>query len=159
MILRNLNLTNTDGSGASGTGEIEIPFLNDVKVNVEFSGLGINHNGRVYAGNVNAVIDHNYDPSQMTSSMAEEMNNFIQPWFIASSLATDNSNITKLKMNSFPVDFTKALEPKIHFSIQEQSQYSLKVKLFFSIESGHYIPQFLKNLSNILYSYFLYEHL
>jgi len=78
----------------------------------------------------------------------EEMNHFIQPWFIASSLADDNSNITKLKINSFPVDFQKAQEPKIHFSIEEQSQYSLKVKLFFSIDNNHYLPQFLKNLSN-----------
>ncbi len=78
----------------------------------------------------------------------EEMNHFIQPWFITSSLASEAAEYTKLKINSYPVDFDKAIEPKVHFSIQEQSQYSLKVKLSFVIENNHYLPQFLKNVCN-----------
>ncbi len=81
-------------------------------------------------------------------SQIEEMNHFIQPWFITTALASEVREFSKLKINSFPVDFNKAVEPKVHFSIEEQSQYSLKVKLFFSIEGKHYLPQFLKNVCN-----------
>ncbi len=91
--VKELSFTNDNGASASGTGTIEIPFLNNAKVNVSFANLSINANGRVYSGLVSADVDKPYDPSQMTSGNAEEMNNFIRNGRVVSSLITGNGSI------------------------------------------------------------------
>ncbi len=88
-----LNFINASGSNASGTGTIEIPFLNEIKVNVSFENIGINVSGRVFRGEVKAIVDKAYDPSSMTTTIAEEMNNFIRNGRIVSSLITGNGSI------------------------------------------------------------------
>ena len=85
--ITNLNLTSTVGSAVSGTGEIEIPFLNDVKVSVSFQNLGVNSSGRVYQGTVQAVVDQVYDPMNTNRGVAEEMNGFIRNGRIVNALA------------------------------------------------------------------------
>ncbi|MEY3241556.1 MAG: hypothetical protein RIR11_2995 [Bacteroidota bacterium] len=88
-----LNFTNNNAASASGTGTIEIPFLNNIKVNVAFSNLSINGNGRVYSGLVTAVTDKVYDPTQMTSSISEEMNNFIRNGRVVAGLINGSGSI------------------------------------------------------------------
>jgi len=79
--------TQTSGSSSSGSGEIAIPFLNDVRVAVSFSNVSINTEGRVFDGVVEAVIDQVYDPAQMTTDLAREMNNFIRNGRVVNALA------------------------------------------------------------------------
>lgn len=76
--ITDLIITNTPGQAVNGTGIIQIPWLNDVKVNVEFQNLSVNSAGRIYEGIVSAVIDQHYDPSNINRGIAEEMNGFIR---------------------------------------------------------------------------------
>ncbi len=87
----NITWTNTSGDNASGTGEVAIPFLNDVLVKVTFDGIAINNNGRMYQGAINPVKDVSYDPTSMTSSIAAEMNNFIRNGRVVGALASGGS--------------------------------------------------------------------
>ena len=62
-----MRLTRVSGSGGalSGEGEIAVPFLNNVKIQVSFSGISVNGSNRMYAGRINAK----HDP---TSPLSEE---------------------------------------------------------------------------------------
>jgi hypothetical protein len=60
-------LSNESGNSASGTGAILLPFLDSIRVNVEFDGVKVNPNGRIYEGNVYAREDYTYDPNNPVS--------------------------------------------------------------------------------------------
>jgi hypothetical protein len=79
--------TETNGAAASGSGEISIPFLNDVRVKVNFTSISINAAGRMYDGVVQADVDQVYDPAQMDTDLAQEMNNFIRNGRVVNALA------------------------------------------------------------------------
>lgn len=79
--------TQSSGSAASGSGEIAIPFLNDVRVKVNFSNVSINSSGRMYNGVVEADVDQVYDPARIDTDLAQEMNNFIRNGRVVNALA------------------------------------------------------------------------
>lgn len=60
-------VSNESGNAASGTGVVVMPFIDSLRVNVEFDGVKVNPNGRIYEGNVYAVEDYNYDPNDPVS--------------------------------------------------------------------------------------------
>ncbi len=61
------SVSNESGNRAAGTGTIVIPFLDSVRVNVEFEDVKVNANGRIYEGQVYAVKDYDYDPNDPVS--------------------------------------------------------------------------------------------
>ena len=73
-----IEFTNDNGNNASGTGHITIPFLDDLQVKVEFSGIQINNDGRMFGGVVTTVEDYSYDPNDMTTSKREELRNLLR---------------------------------------------------------------------------------
>lgn len=75
------------GNLMSGTGKINIPFLNDVYVNVEFDNVQVNSQGRIFDGTVNAVKDELYDETEMTPSIAEDFNTMIRNTRLVAGLA------------------------------------------------------------------------
>ena len=74
----NISWTTDLGASASGTGEITLPFLDDMKIKVSFSGIGVNTIGRVYSGEITAEEDFSYDINQMDYTKAEEFNNVLR---------------------------------------------------------------------------------
>lgn len=46
------------GNRAQGEGTIAIPFLSNIRIKVDFSNLGINEEGKVFAGEANAAADN-----------------------------------------------------------------------------------------------------
>ena len=55
--MTNINITSSNGNILVGTGEIQIPWLNDVKVAVSFNNLQVNTEGRVFAGTARTIED------------------------------------------------------------------------------------------------------
>ena len=93
FVMKNLEFTTSNPEGAYGRGTIDIPFLNNVSVDVEFSNIAINQEGRVFRGTVNAIVDRVYDPTNMSPNLAAEMNNFIHNGRMVSALATGQGSI------------------------------------------------------------------
>lgn|GEM_PF-1357319 len=82
-----------NGNFMSGTGKINIPFLNDVHVNVEFNNVQVNSQGRIFNGTVNAIKDEVYDESQMTPSIAEDFNSMIRNTRLVAGLSGSSSSM------------------------------------------------------------------
>ncbi len=57
--ITNINIINEQGGLLEGTGEVQVPWLNDVAVQVEFNNLMVNTQGRVYSGTATAIDDPN----------------------------------------------------------------------------------------------------
>jgi len=56
FVLTLTDVTGT-GTGLSGQGEISVPFLNDVRISVQFESLGVNESGVVVSGSATATED------------------------------------------------------------------------------------------------------
>lgn len=51
------SITSTSGNRYDGEGEVQVRFLNNLKIKVEFDDIQYNNEGQIFAGNVNAVDD------------------------------------------------------------------------------------------------------
>lgn len=62
--------TITSGSGGrfSGEGYVTIPFMNSIKIQVEFSGVQYNSEGRIFAGTVSAKEDRSFVTETLTTT-------------------------------------------------------------------------------------------
>ncbi|MEM1356629.1 MAG: hypothetical protein AAGF89_00415, partial [Bacteroidota bacterium] len=60
-------VTNSSGSRFRGEGEVRIPFMNNLRIKVEFNGLGINGEGAMFTGTVVASEDDN--PFELASTI------------------------------------------------------------------------------------------
>lgn len=84
-----MEVITVEGSAStfSGTGKIPVPFLNDVRIMVAFTGLRVNSDGRMVAGTVEARKDWNPASLNMVTS--------------ATALIPDMSDADREMMNTF----------------------------------------------------------
>ncbi len=76
--IKELSLSDTDGSRASGSGVITVPFLDSVKVAVSFSNVKVDANRRIFEGEVQADNDYVYDPTAATPNDISTLDRIIR---------------------------------------------------------------------------------
>ena len=74
----NITFDSSDPISASGNGRIAIPFLEGIYVDVTFSDVSINAQGRIYDGLVNAVVEYDPDTDNMTAEEAEAYDAYLR---------------------------------------------------------------------------------
>jgi hypothetical protein len=76
--IKELSITSADGNNASGTGTITIPFFDNAKIKVNFSGVKIDPTKRIIDGVVEAVNDYEYDPTAATPNDISNFDRFVR---------------------------------------------------------------------------------
>lgn len=66
FVLENMNV-NYNGTHFSGTAEIRLQFLNNIRINVSLSNVKINANGQIFEGTLNAVQDNDPEIADVLS--------------------------------------------------------------------------------------------
>lgn len=88
--MSDISFDNMDPLSASGSAKIDLEFLNGVSINVIFENVSINTNGRIYDGEVTAVIDHEFDTENMSPEEAQAYEDFLLAGRIMEELVGEN---------------------------------------------------------------------
>jgi hypothetical protein len=76
--IKELNITNSNGNNASGTGTIVVPFFDNVKISVAFEGVKVDPTKRIFEGDVVAINDYTYNPGTATPADISNLDRLIR---------------------------------------------------------------------------------